>query len=226
MRAQILELALLLHACGDVGYAHQPGAWLAPGVDCVEIEGIVRGFKRAVGHNPPDFDILERIRLGGVKGQRGVEQPRHESAHRAQSLGGDQRREQFIEADVAEVLAAEHRGERGRHLRLHLVLGVEQKHALHAALQNGVGQPIAGADDILLLALMPFDGNEHINRVPNGLERGLDGCHSLRAADYNAALSQRSVRRPSQFRQRRRPGVPNQPAARPPRRSGRFAASP
>src|SRR5882672_1558190 len=81
-------------------------------------------------------------------------------------------------------MAPEHRGERGRHLRLHLVLGVEQKHALHAALQNGVGQPIAGADGILLLALMPFDGNEHINRVPNSSARGLDGCHSLRAADY------------------------------------------
>src|SRR5882672_9681263 len=81
-------------------------------------------------------------------------------------------------------MAPEHRGERGRHLRLHLVLGVEHKHALHAALQNGLSQPIAGADDILLLALMPFDGNEHANRVPNSPPRGLDGCHSLRAADY------------------------------------------
>ena len=62
--------------------------------------------------------------------------------------------------------------ERGGNLRQDLALGVEQEQSVRAALQNGIGQPIAGADQFLLLALVTFDGDEHgLDRVPNAAQR-------------------------------------------------------
>jgi hypothetical protein len=52
-------------------------------------------------------------------------------------------------------------------------------------LQNGVGQPVAGADQFLFFALVALGGYEHdLDRVPKAAGTGHDGCHSLKPAIY------------------------------------------
>ena len=66
LSAQVLQLARLLHARGDVGYAHQPCARLAGKIDGVEFEAIVGRVGRALRARQPDLDILQWIRSPGA----------------------------------------------------------------------------------------------------------------------------------------------------------------
>ena len=90
-----------------------------------------------------------------------IEQAAQESTRRTQGHRADQRPDQFLEGEIVEFLAPEQRGQRGRYLRQDFALGIEQEQPLRAAFEDGLGQPVACVDQLLLFALVTFDGNEH-----------------------------------------------------------------
>lgn len=147
VHAQVFEFAVLLGACGDVRDPHQPDARFARKIDGVEFEGVVGRLEGGVGIGQPHFHVLQGIRFLGIDARSGrLEQPRHVVARRTQDLGGDDGPDQFLEAHVGEVFAAKQSRQRFRHLRQDLVLAVEQEDSLRRALENGLGQPVAGAE--------------------------------------------------------------------------------
>ena len=188
--AQIFEFANLLHARGDVAHRHQPRTRLARQLDGAEFESIVRGREAAIGVGQPHFEVLQRVRLrrgggggGGVRGAvvrgRCFEQLGDEGSCHAQVFCRDHRADQFLKGQIGEVLAPKQRGERARYLRQDLALAVEHEQSVHAALQNGFGQPVVCAEQLLLLALMAFDRNEH----------GSTGCQTPTAGGLMAVTA-------------------------------------
>ena len=78
--------------------------------------------------------------------RRGSEQCGDIFSRQRNGLGGDEGCEQPVEAQIAEILPAKQGCERLRNLRLDFVGAVEQKQALFAVRENGLGQPVAGTE--------------------------------------------------------------------------------
>src|SRR6202051_37457 len=66
-----------------------------------------------------------------------------------------------------------------RHRRQNLVVGIEQKQTLRDAVEEGVGQPVAGAVGCLVLALPSLARDEHMAA----------GCQRLPGAELMAVTA-------------------------------------
>ena len=154
LRPQLLELTLGLHLQRDIGDAHQPQTRIAGILDRIELEGVVRGIAGAVGLGQSDLDVAQRVRFRRILARTTAEQTADVAARDRQHLRRDDRCDQLFEAEIAEILASKQSTEGLRHLRLDLVPAVEEKQSLPGSLENSLGQPVAGTEQFLLLALV------------------------------------------------------------------------
>ena len=165
--AQILHLAQRLHLEGDVRDADQPRFLIFLRAERIELEPIMRRFRRPCRIRQAHLDVLEDVGSRTLV-PRPAEQSGHVRPDHGHRGGGDQRRQQLLEAQIGEIRPPEQFRERLRHRGHDPALGVQQKQSLVRILENRIGQPVVGADQLLFFALVALSGDEH----------GAVGCRS------------------------------------------------